>query len=405
MVLDGLFGIGLSRPLEGAAARLAERSHGLLGEGRTRLLALDAPSGILSEGSAAGESAGAGAGGGPHFVADSTLVFVAAKPCHLLQPSRASCGTIYLDDLGLPQPLGLVRANSPALWGPAFAASTRREAESHKHRFGHAVVAAGALPGAALLAGGAALRVGAGLVTLAGEGAREGAGEGGGTTPSLMFHDTGAGGAFATWLAEDPRRNAVVLGPGLAPGAETMGLVGAVLGLAPPRGVVLDAGALTAFADAPEALFALTRAHAEAGGAAVLTPHDGEYARLAGHSGAGEAAGAGAGASRLARAAALAEASGAVVLLKGSDAVVAAPDGRAAISCTAPPWLATAGTGDVLAGLIAGLLACRMPPWEAASAALWLQGEAACRLGPGLVAEDLGRALPPLLSLLHAAPL
>jgi ADP-dependent NAD(P)H-hydrate dehydratase / NAD(P)H-hydrate epimerase len=179
-------------------------------------------------------------------------------------------------------------------------------------------------------------------------------------------------------ILEDPRRNAVLLGPGAGVGEALRRQVLLTLGL--DRRVVLDADALTSFQGEPEVLFGAVR------GTCVLTPHDGELARLLDLEG-----------DRLARALAAAERSGCVVLLKGGDTVVAAPDGRAAIHGAAPPELATAGTGDVLAGLVLGLLAQGMPGFEAAAAAVWLHGASAARFGPGLIAEDLGESLPAVL--------
>ena len=177
----------------------------------------------------------------------------------------------------------------------------------------------------------------------------------------------------------DQRFSAVLLGPGLGVGPETRALVAAAL--AAGRPTVLDADALTSFAADRRELLERLRPDC------VLTPHDGEFARLFDVAG-----------DRLSRALGASRACNAVVLLKGADTVVAAPDGRAAIQAQAPPSLATAGTGDVLAGLIAGLLAQGVPAFEAASAAVWIHGEAARLAGPGLIAEDLGRHLAEALA-------
>jgi ADP-dependent NAD(P)H-hydrate dehydratase / NAD(P)H-hydrate epimerase len=176
----------------------------------------------------------------------------------------------------------------------------------------------------------------------------------------------------------------VVLGPGGGVGAPMREMV--LAALAGERAVVLDADALTSFAEAPEPLFAAIKARGSS--PTVLTPHEGEFARL--FKSAAQAADK---SSKYDRARTAAEASGAVVLLKGSDTAVAEPGGRASITENAPPWLATAGSGDVLAGFIAGLLAQGMPAFEAASAATWLHGETGSEAGPGLIAEDLPDAL------------
>jgi hydroxyethylthiazole kinase-like uncharacterized protein yjeF len=183
----------------------------------------------------------------------------------------------------------------------------------------------------------------------------------------------------------DARRNTVVLGPGGGVGQLMRELV--MTALSGERAVVLDADALTSFAEEPQAL--IDAIHVRVPSATVLTPHEGEFKTL--FAAVGDVPKTG---SKLERARAASRCTGAIVLLKGSDTVVAAPDGRAAITANAPPWLATAGAGDVLAGFVAGLLAQRMPMFKAAAAAVWLHGEVGSVVGPGLIAEDLPEALP-----------
>ncbi|MBV9758254.1 MAG: NAD(P)H-hydrate dehydratase, partial [Alphaproteobacteria bacterium] len=237
-------------------------------------------------------------------------------------------------------------------------------AESHKYRRGHVTVLGGAaMTGAARLAAAAARRVGAGLVTLAASGGGEEVYRT--SDPGLIVSDL----PLATLLA-DERKQVWICGPGLGQDAARSALPAL---LAAGRTVVADADALTAFASDPDGLR----------GVAVMTPHAGEFARVFGV----------AGADRLAAARSAARRSGAVVLLKGSDTIVAAPDGRAAINASAPPWLATAGTGDVLAGLVGGLLAQGLPPFDAAAAAAWVHGRAAVSAGRFMIVEDLLPAL------------
>jgi NAD(P)H-hydrate epimerase len=204
--------------------------------------------------------------------------------------------------------------------------------------------------------------------------------------PGVITLDLPTAAEFETAL-EDPRRNAVVIGPGNGVSEATRARAEAAVRIG--KQVVLDADALSVFQKGPEVLWDLI---AKSAGQVVLTPHDGEFARLFPDIGG----------NRLERARAAAGRSGAVLVLKGPDSVVAAPDGRAAINAGAPPWLATGGTGDVLAGMIGGLLAQGMAPFEAAAAAVWLHGRAAADLGPGLIAEDLPTALPLVLRELYA---
>ena len=380
LVVDALFGAGLARPIGGLAREVIEA----LDARRLPVVAVDVPSGVD------------GAGGEVRGIAPQavlTVTFFRKKPGHLLLPGRLRCGETLVAPIGIPasvldQVAASVAANHPDWWRDDF---PWPGPESHKYRRGHVLVAGGSvMTGAARLAARAAARLGAGLVTVA---APEAA------VPIYAAALTGVIvqpvggpaegiGAFRALLA-DPRRNAALIGPGAGLGPTTRDKVLATL--AAGKRAVLDADALSVFADDPPALFAAIRA-----GPApipVLTPHEGEFARLFERSGRKLS-------SKLDRAREAARESGAVVLLKGADTVVAAPDGRAAISEGAPAELATAGSGDVLAGMVVGLLAQGMPAFEAAAAASWLHADAAGRVGPGLVAEDLVEALPAALAAL-----
>lgn len=382
LVVDALFGAGLARPLAGEAADLVQR----LNAAGLPVLAVDVPSGV--EGSS-------GAVPGEAVQATATVTFFRLKPGHLLLPGRERCGPVMLAEIGIdPAVLDAIAptafANDPPLWRSLFPFPALA---GHKYSRGHALVMAGSstTSGAARMSARAALRVGAGLVTLASPAEALAVNAAHQTAVMLKACEDAAGlGA----LLADPRRNAVVLGPGLGVGERTRGLVAEALrpGAAggPLRAAVLDADALTSFAGEAEALARLCAA----AGPVVVTPHDGEFTRLL-----GEAATAG---SRLDRARRGARRLGAVMVLKGADTVVATPDGRASIAHADAPYLATAGSGDVLSGLIGGLLAQGMPAFEAASAAVYLHAAAARHFGPGLVAEDLPECLPPVLAALQA---
>jgi len=351
LVVDALYGAGLSRPLQGLAAEV-------LGAVAAPIVAVDIPSGVCG-------ATGAVRG----FAAQAVLsvTFFRRKPGHLLLPGRDLCGELLLADIGLPPGvLESIRpatfANTPGLWQ-----LPRPNATSHKHSRGHVTIFSGtAMAGAALLAARAAWRMGAGLVTLACTEPASAALHRQAEPGALVLEAPGME-ALLRLILDDERRQVILLGPGMPPDATTRGAIRALLGAR--RRLVLDAGALTACSGQPDALR----------GAAILTPHAVEFERLFGA----------AGEDRLAAARRAARQCGAVVLLKGADSVIAAPDGRAAINHNAPPWLATGGTGDVLAGVAAALLAQGMPAFEAACAAAWLQGDAAGRVGAGLIAEDL----------------
>jgi ADP-dependent NAD(P)H-hydrate dehydratase / NAD(P)H-hydrate epimerase len=318
-----------------------------------------------------------------------TVTFARRKPGHLLLPGRVCCGPVAVADIGIADATlaelgGRTFANGPDLWGAAF---PRPDLEAHKYKRGHAVVVSGGAThtGAARLAARGALRAGAGLVTVASP-AEALAANAAHLTAIMLRRCDGA--ADLRDLLADARFNAVALGPALGVGTATRAMVEAALG--PNRAAVLDADALTSFSDDARALAAAIRAQGAA--KVVLTPHEGEFARLfAGVETVLTAA------SKLERARRAAELAQAVVVLKGPDTVIAAPDGRAAINENGTPVLATAGSGDVLGGVIAGLLAQGMGPFWAAAAGVWLHAEAGARFGPGLIAEDLPEALPAAL--------
>ena len=369
LVVDGLFGAGLSRPLEGAYAQVVEALNDL------PVAAIDVPSGLSGD---TGQPLG-----GVVVKAALTVTFFRKKPGHLLLPGRALCGEIVVSDIGIPPQAAAagLHENTPSLWRYPWP-----EAEGHKYTRGHCVVVSGgaAQTGAARLAARAALRVGAGLVSVA-------------SPPNAVMvnasHLTAImikpfdGAAGLGQLLSDKRLNAVALGPGLGVGSETRALVD--VALKSGAAVVLDADAITSFKDEPKALFDRLHEHC------VLTPHAGEFERL--FPGLLDES-----ASKLDAACAAAARAGCVVLLKGGDTVIADPSGKAAINVNAPAWLATAGAGDVLTGLVAGLLAQGMPAFEAACCGAWLHGDAAARFGPGLIAEDLPEMLPAVLRGLQA---
>jgi len=357
LVIDALFGAGLTRPLDGVALAIIER----IGELSLSVVAVDLPSGVNGD-------TGQVMGAAPR--AELTVTFAAAKPGHFLLPGRDLRGRLEVCEIGVAPITSVTWHNIPALWNHRL---PRPQAEGHKFDRGHLLVAGGAdMTGAARLAARAGRRAGAGLATLVVP-----------TGTAEVYQQDAPGTmvrALTSWpdLLADARVTAAVIGPGLGVGEGTRRLV--LQALAASKACVLDADALTSFAGNPLTLWC---AH----GSPVLTPHDGEFARLFRHTG-----------DRLSRARAAARESGAVIVLKGSDTVVAAPDGRAAIAGNAPPDLATGGAGDVLAGLIGGLLAQGMPHFEAACAAVWMHGEAASFFGPGLVAEDLIDYLPRILA-------
>ena len=371
IIVDALFGAGLDRPVEGEARTMIEAMNAA----GAPIVAVDLASGINGT---------TGAVMGTAVRAARSVTFFRKKPGHLLLPGRLHCGPVRLAQIGIkPDTLARIAPktfeNAPALWCHLFPVPALG---GHKYDRGHAIVVSGGpvTTGAARLAARAALRAGAGLVTIASPQAAMAIN----ATANLSVMVRPVEGAEElTRFLSDRRLNAVALGPGLGVGAATRGLVKAALH--GERAVVLDADALTSFADEPETLFAAIKQRTQA--ATVLTPHSGEFSRLfkipveQAHS-------------KLEQARAAACQSQAIMVFKGADTVIASPDGRAAINANAAPWLATAGTGDVLTGFATGLLAQGMPGFEAACAAVWLHGECGAGAGPGLISEDLPEVLP-----------
>ena len=379
LIIDALFGAGLDRPVTGEFARAIEA----INASGVPVLGVDLASGINGT---TGEVMGTA------VRATQSVTFFRKKPGHLLLPGRVHCGPVEVADIGIPlAALDEIKPqtfeNLPALWAREFPLP---RIDGHKYSRGHVLVGSGgiAATGAARLAARAALRAGAGLVTVASP--RDALVVNAAALTAVMVRAIDTAEEYYAELLADRRFNACVVGPGFGVGERTREVVAAVLSAR--RACVLDADALTSFADDTQLLIAGVKNTTEP---IVFTPHLGEFAKLFGDL-------SGTGGSKLDRVRTAAEISGAIIVLKGPDTVVAHPDGRAAIATNAPPWLATAGSGDVLAGIIGGLLAQGVDGFSAAAMAVWLHGEAGAHVGPGLIAEDLPEALPAVLRKLLA---
>lgn len=366
LVIDALFGAGLNRSISGAARLMLERATSR----HLDIVAVDIPSGVDGNtGQVRGYSA-------PSRI---TVTFFRPKIGHLLLPGKELLGELVVSDIGIPS--GILRdlvpkqyINGPALW---FNEWVQLDAATHKYRRGHGVVVGGpkGSTGAARLAAESALRVGAGLLTVA---APENALDIYASHLTAVMTQTTVSSTDVSRLLLDERKNAVLIGPGGGLNERTKEIVLNTLDTG--KACVLDADALTCFSEESEKLFNNISENC------VITPHDGEYKRLFEFEG-----------DRLVRARAAAQASGAIVVLKGGDTVVAAPDGDAAILCNATADLATAGSGDVLSGLILGLLAQSYSPYASACIATWIHGELSRQIGAGLISEDLPVVVPEVL--------
>ncbi|SDY09221.1 NAD(P)H-hydrate dehydratase [Citreimonas salinaria] len=393
LILDALFGTGLTRPVDGFEAFRAAAQRG---GGRPKVVAVDVPSGLCSDSGRVLHREGAPAE--PPVRADLTVSFHAEKQGHRLADGPDACGAIQVAPIGLPPRADIAAEDSPVTLNERPEAFDKGEG-AHKYAHGHAIVLSGppGTGGAARLAARGALRIGAGLVSVCCEDAA--VPEHAARLDAVMIKRANGADGLAR-LLEDSRLNALCLGPGLGQGARDLVPVALKAG----RATVLDADALTAFAGDPGALFGLLHENA------VLTPHAGEFGRvfpdiaerLAATPDHGPAF------SKIDAVREAAKHAGCTILLKGPDTVIAAPDGRCTVNSAhydrAAPWLATAGTGDVLAGFVTGLLAQGMEAFDAARIAAWLHVEAARRFGPGLISEDLPEALPACLRDLAAAP-
>ncbi len=364
-IVDAMFGIGINRDLDGIAAAAVSAMNAAHAAGKT-LVAVDIASGIDGD---------TGSVRGTAVRATTTVTFHRLKPGHVLEPGRHHAGRIVCMDIGLEAPVApTITTNQPMLWSAQL---PRLEATTHKYRRGHALILAGGLEGvgAARLAARAALRAGAGLVTIGAPSDAIAAHAARGPD-ALMVRVTDGATGLADMLA-DERRNAIVIGPAYGLGAGTRTAVATVL--AANRATVLDADALSSFAGEASALSALIVSRRAGQPAVVLTPHAGEFTAVFGASNK----------SKIDRAQRAADVTGAIVVFKGADTVIAAPGGRTALNINGTPWLATAGTGDVLAGLIGSALAQGMPGFEAACAAVFQHAAAAQRIGSRLIADDL----------------
>jgi hydroxyethylthiazole kinase-like uncharacterized protein yjeF len=392
IVVDALYGAGLSKPLSGDAAKAVE----IVADLHLPVVAVDLPSGVSGD---------SGKVLGKAFTADVTVTFARKKPGHLLLPGRERCGEIVLADIGIGDDI-IARLqpqafeNTPALWLRGFPVPA---VDAHKYKRGHVGVFSGgpSATGAARLSALAAARSGAGAVTvLSPSNAMQ---VNAAHLTSIMLRKTDDVADIEEFVGER-RPSAFILGPGFGVGDKTQSFGLALLASGQAQdaatqvdGLVFDADAITAFRETADVLFEAARGpHAPA---LVMTPHDGEFARLFPDIASDDAL------SKLAKARVAAARANAVIVYKGADTVIAAPDGRAAINSNGAPWLATAGSGDVLSGIAAGLLAQAMPAFEAACAAVWIHAEAGSRFGPGLIAEDLPLALVPVLrELVEARP-
>ncbi|WP_337266730.1 NAD(P)H-hydrate dehydratase [Oryzifoliimicrobium ureilyticus] len=371
VIIDGLFGAGLSRELPEEAIAVFDR----IGQTALPVLAIDLPSGVDGL---------TGAVKGGALRAERTITFMTRKPGHLLMPGRELCGELEVFDIGIPARIlqaakgEPIDENLPQHWEELLPTA---QLETHKYRRGHLVVFSGdaTKTGAARMSSLAGLKAGAGLVTIASP--QDAFATNASHLTAIMLKPVQDADDLKDWLA-DERLKTFVLGPGFGSPEKARQFVA----LLANRHLVLDADGITAFKDKPEDLFAL---FAKGPTRLVLTPHEGEFARLFPDIASDASLG------KIEKARHAASRAHSVVIYKGADTVIAAPDGRALINANAPVWLATAGSGDVLGGIIGGLLAQGIPTFEAAACGVYMHGEAGKRAGKGMTAEDLSQHILP----------
>lgn len=372
VVIDALFGAGLTWAVPEAVSAVIARIEAA----RLPVLSVDLPSGIDGR---------TGMVLGAAFAAERTITFMTRKPGHLLMPGRELSGVLEVLDIGIParivrgQASGKLVENRPQQWQRWLTSSGL---ETHKYKRGHLVVFSGekGKTGAARMSAMSGLKAGAGLLTIASP--ADAMDENATHLTAVMLHGIDRDAELVEWL-KDERLRSFVLGPGFGAGEKARGFVAALS----RRHLVLDADGITSFRDNPEALFAL---FAEGETRLVLTPHEGEFSRLFPDIAADPNLG------KADKALVAAARANAAIVYKGPDTVIASPDGRALINTNAPIWLATAGSGDVLAGIIGALMAQGLPAFEAAAAGVYMHGEAGNRAGKGLTAEDLVSHVLPL---------
>ncbi len=378
LLVDALFGAGLDRPLEGSAAKAAEKANA----SKTPCVAVDIPSGLGGD--------AAKPLGKEWFNAALTVTFFRKKLAHVLRPGRAYCGDIVVADIGIPADvLTRIKPTIEENATPQFLVIAQPRTDINKYDNGHTVVVSGGptATGAARLAARGALRVGSGLVTVASPPDAVAVNAAHLTAVMLLSFEDAKG---LAQILDGKRRNAIVIGPAAGVGDATRKNVLVVL--KSEAAAVLDADAITSFRETPQELFDAIRTHKHP---VVLTPHTGEFERLFPGLLARSK-------NKLEAAREAAKRAHAVLVLKGPDTVITAPDGRTLVNTSAPATLATAGSGDVLAGFIAGLLAQGRNGMEAAQAGVWLHGECALKFGPALIAEDLAEQIPAVLRDLEA---
>ncbi len=367
LVIDAIFGTGLNKIIKGDLAEVIEK----INKSNALVVAVDIPSGINGEN---GEVMGVA------IKADITLTFTRKKLGLVLMPGKMNAGEVITTDIGIPEEIinkqkFSIYENSPNLWISSFPFP---EPQDNKYTRGHVVVASGGVDctGAACLASISALRCGAGLVTVLSP--KEALSIYASKLNSVMAKPFRNIKEFVQFIS-DKHKNVIVLGPGNGANEETAEKVKKALSL--KKTCVIDADAISAFAGRGRSLFKMIKSPV------VLTPHEGEFARIFDIKG-----------DKIKRAKDAAKKSNADIVLKCTDTIIEAHDNRIVINTCATPNLATAGTGDVLSGIIAGLLAQRMDPFEAACAGVYLHSQAAKEFGIGLIAEDMPQILPAVLN-------